>query len=90
MKILLHCDEYDPRHVPIAIRMSVFSQLFRQKGHEVQVLTGAQFGRWLAACAGGNLLPADSIGKEKHCHADAQSVELRGDLFPEKLWHGGI
>ena len=42
MKILLHCDEYDPRHVPIAIRMSVFSQLFRQKGHEVQVLTGAQ------------------------------------------------
>ena len=42
MKILLHCDEYDPRHVPIAIRMSVFSQLFRQKGHEVQVLTGSQ------------------------------------------------
>ena len=42
MKILLHCDEYDPRHVPIAIRMSVFSQQFRQKGHEVQVLTGAQ------------------------------------------------
>ena len=42
MKILLHCDEYDPRHVPIAIRMSVFSQRFRQKGHEVQVLTGAQ------------------------------------------------
>ena len=45
MKILLHCDEYDPRHVPIAIRMSVFSQLFRQKGHEVQVLTGAHLAR---------------------------------------------
>ena len=42
MKILLHCDEYDPRHVPIAIRMRVLAQVFRQKGHEVQVLTGAQ------------------------------------------------
>lgn len=42
MKILLHCDEYYPRHVPIAIRMNVFSQVFRQRGHDVRVLAGAQ------------------------------------------------
>lgn len=40
MKILLHCDEYTPRHVPCAIRMQVFADVFKENGHEVTVLAG--------------------------------------------------
>ena len=40
MRILLHCDEYTPRHVPCAIRMQVFSDVFRKKGNHVFVLAG--------------------------------------------------
>ena len=42
MNILLHCDEYYPRHVPIAIRMNVISEIFQKDGHVVQILTGAE------------------------------------------------
>lgn len=42
MNVLLHCDEYYPRHVPIAIRMNVISEVFQKDGHIVQVLTGAE------------------------------------------------
>lgn len=42
MKILLHCDEYYPRHVPSAIRMNVFSQVLCKKGHSVRVLASVQ------------------------------------------------
>lgn len=41
MRILLHCDEYIPRHVPCAIRMHVFSTVFQKQGHHVSVLTGS-------------------------------------------------
>lgn len=42
MRLLLHCDEYYPRHVPIAIRMHVVSEIFQDAGHTVQILTGAE------------------------------------------------
>lgn len=38
MKIILHCDEYSPKHVPCAIRMQVFTDIFQKKGNEVAVL----------------------------------------------------
>lgn len=41
MRILLHCDEYTPRHVPCAIRMQVFSNVFQGKGNHVSVLAGS-------------------------------------------------
>lgn len=40
MRILLHCDEYTPRHVPCAIRMQVFSNVFSERGNYVSVLAG--------------------------------------------------
>lgn len=40
MKIILHCDEYTPRHVPCAIRMQVFSNVLKEGGNDVVVLTG--------------------------------------------------
>lgn len=40
MRILLHCDEYAPRHVPCAIRMKVFHDVFAEKGNKVVVLAG--------------------------------------------------
>lgn len=55
MKILLHCDEYYPKHVPIAIRMNVLSQVFTQKGHDVRVLAGAQ------SLAGGQMPAPEAI-----------------------------
>lgn len=41
MNIILHCDEYAPQHAPCAIRMQVFSDVFREKGNRVSVLAGS-------------------------------------------------
>lgn len=41
MRIILHCDEYKPRHVPSAIRMSVFSSIFQENGDHCVVLAGS-------------------------------------------------
>lgn len=41
MRIMIHCDEYTPLHVPCAIRMQVFSNIFQKKGNEVVVLAGS-------------------------------------------------
>lgn len=38
---MIHCDEYTPRHVPCAIRVQVFSNIFQGKGNKVVVLTGS-------------------------------------------------
>lgn len=37
---MLHCDEYTPRHVPCAIRMQVFSDVFQKEGNHITVLAG--------------------------------------------------
>ena len=40
MRIIIHCDEYTPRHVPSAIRMQVFATVFQRLGNQVTVLAG--------------------------------------------------
>lgn len=40
MKILLHCDEYWPRHTPCAIRMQVFAKVFQECRDSCTVLAG--------------------------------------------------
>ncbi len=41
MRILLLCDEYSPRWGPCTVRLRVFSDVFRQLGHEVTVLASS-------------------------------------------------
>ena len=40
VRIILHCDEYTPRHVPCAIRMQVFSTVFQKGKNSVKVFAG--------------------------------------------------
>ena len=40
MRIIIHCDEYIPKHVPSAIRMQVFAAVFQRLGNQVTVLAG--------------------------------------------------
>ena len=54
MKVLIHCDDYTPRHAPGAIRMQVFSTVFRQSGNHVAVLASKQ------SFDGGSLRPEEA------------------------------
>lgn len=54
MNILIHADDYTPRHSPCAIRMQVFSTVFQAQGDRVAVLASKQ------SFDGGNARPNEA------------------------------